>query len=757
MKKYLYTILAAALIQMPFQAAAKSVEKDNAKGEYFFAHHGYNKALAFYTDLLDKSPRQKNPLLCARIADCYRLTGQPDQAAAFYSRALNDAKPATGKHPAKAGINKNTANAQLPNDVTLHYGEVLMTLQCYEDAAMWLREYLATTPNDRRAANLVKGCEHAAALRSGMPEGVETFLSLNTDLSEYGPVINNQCLVYTSDTTPVTYKKKDKFTGEYFFKLYQVTATEEGHCSNDFQSVETKGLGKFHDANCAFTKDGQTMYFTRNNVENDIFGQSSVPDDRNKVHLQIMIASDYNKAANKFETVTPFPYNNKDYSTAHPAINPNGDMLIFTSDMPGGEGGTDLYMCRKDNDGKWAAPQNIGKTINTEGAELLPVFLDNNTITFTSNGHPGLGGEDVYYATWNNATQSWGNVVNAGVPVNSSYDDMSLTMYNDGQNGYFASNRPAEKGSENIFHYYRQKLVLKLNLVNSSVGNAIDGATVTLQGAKDIHSLITDAQGSATTPLYPLTSYKVTINKKGYKELKTVFSTSNIKRLHDVDTFYKTIQLEPEQDITFTAKILDEETRKPIDNPLMVISKEGSNHTDTINMATGTPFNHMLEPNAIYHINAVKDSYYSDEKVVSTMGLTGTIKLSDTMLMCRLGVGVICQIESIYYDFNKATIRTDALPSLDKLLKFMHFFPHMRIQLNSHTDCRGSDAYNMRLSNARAQAVVKYLISKGIKANRLQGKGFGESKPIYKCDNCETCDESYRQQNRRTEFQVLSM
>jgi len=330
-------------------------------------------------------------------------------------------------------------------------------------------------------------------------------------------------------------------------------------------------------------------------------------------------------------------------------------------------------------------------------------------------------------------------------------------MYDDQQNGYFASNRPADKGEDNIFHYYRQKLILNLKIADSTTGRDVADAVVAITGVKDKYDLTTDRQGNITTPVYPITVYKVTAHKKGYYDLKTTLSTSDIKRLREVDMLNKTLKMVPEMDITFTAKILDEETRKPIENPLIVVTKEGSDYRDTINMMTGQPFTHGLEADAIYHVNAIKDQYYSDEKVVSTKGMTGIIHLTDTMLMCKLGVGAICQIESIYYDFNKATIRTDAVPSLDKLIKLMHDFPHMQIQLNAHTDCRGSAPYNMRLSNARAESVVKYLVEKGVDPTRLTGKGFGSTKPIYKCNNCKTCDESFRQQNRRTEFQVLKM
>ncbi len=756
MKKYLYTILAVALAQMPLQATAKVTEM--TKGDYFFNHHGYNKALDHYQKLVDAAPRKKDPILAMRMADCYRLTNQPAMAVAYYSKALNDVKPGAKRPKNKLLASKNPANATLPNDIYLHYGQAEMSVECYEDAAMYLRQYLETTPGDRRAAHLIKGCEQAQALHSGMPEGVETFLPINTDLSDFSPTINNQHLVFSSDTTPYNFAaKKDKFTGDHFYTIYSVSCKKDGECGSDFKSLSAKGLGKFHDTNPVFTADGQTMYFTRTDIKENFLGESSVPDDNNKVHLQIMIASDYDDASKKYNKIASFPYNNKNYSLEHPALSADGNTLIFASDMPGGEGGFDLYYSKKDANGKWGEPVNLGKEINAEGDEVMPVFLDSKNITFTSNGQAGLGGMDVFYASWNDASQTWGDPVNAGVPVNSPYDDMSLTMYDDQQNGYFASNRPADKEEDNIFHYYRQKLILNLKIADSTTGRDVEGAVVSIMGVKDRYELTTDKQGNTTTPVYPITVYKVTVRKKGYYDLQAKLSTADIKRLREVDILNKTLKIAPEMDITFTAKILDEETRNPIENPLIVVTKEGSNYTDTINMLTGQPFTHGLEADAIYHINAIKDQYYSDEKVVSTKGMTGIIKLTDTMLMCRLGVGAICQIESIYYDFNKATIRTDAVPSLDKLIKLMHDFPHMQIQLNAHTDCRGSAPYNMRLSNARAESVVKYLIEKGVDPARLTPKGFGSTKPIYKCDNCKTCDESFRQQNRRTEFQVLKM
>ena len=149
----------------------------------------------------------------------------------------------------------------------------------------------------------------------------------------------------------------------------------------------------------------------------------------------------------------------------------------------------------------------------------------------------------------------------------------------------------------------------------------------------------------------------------------------------------------------------------------------------------------------------------SKEKFVSTKGMTGVIGntvINDTIYMKKLEVGEVYKIDNIYYDYNKATIRSDAKPSLDQLIRLLNEYPNMKIQINSHTDCRGSDAYNIKLSQNRASAVVKYLVERGIAIERLKAKGFGETSPVSNCD-CLKCTEEQYQENRRTEFQIIAL
>jgi outer membrane protein OmpA-like peptidoglycan-associated protein len=314
---------------------------------------------------------------------------------------------------------------------------------------------------------------------------------------------------------------------------------------------------------------------------------------------------------------------------------------------------------------------------------MFPVFLDNKTISFASDGQAGLGGLDVYYSMWMDDEHKWGTPINAGIPVNSSYDDMSLTMYEDGRNGFFASNRPAPKKGDNIYHYLKQRIYLDLKVIDAATEAPIEGAAVAIESIKNQQSFASDAGGGVIDNLFPQTRYDVKVSKVGYTAYSSAITTAEMNGRRD--TMQLVVKLNPEA-VSYKATILDEATKEPIDNALLVVTKEGSNQTDTFNLSRGEALNKMLDANSVYHINSVKDQYYSDEKIVSTRNLVGGISsLTDTILMCKLSVGAICQVENIYYDYNKAVIRADALPALNKLLKLLREYPTMAVQLNSHT------------------------------------------------------------------------
>lgn len=728
-------ILTALLATVSLQAFSKE-SKDELKANYLYNHLAYHEAIPYYEKIADQ---QNSAVTYAQLGDCYRLTKNPKQAAAEYAKAVKIAGCA--------------------NEVKLHYGEVLMTLEKYDEAEKWLKQYQTANPGEKRVANLITSCEQAPDMLKGMPDASVLFMPFNTNGSDFGPAIRQGMVVFTSDTVIDVHKKKDDWTGAPYYTMYSVTSDKDGHSTNDLKKIATARTinVKYHDGPCSFSADGNQMYFTRTNVKQQFLMTGGMPDHQGNVHLEIMVASGYNQADRSFKNITPFPYNDKNYSTAHPSVSPSGNILAFTSDMPGGIGGSDIYICKKDEKGNWGKPQNAGAMINTEGEELSPLLADDNTLYFASDGHVGLGGLDIYVAKWDNATGSYGMPENLGTPVNSPYDDMSIALYADNDGiGYFASNRPAAKDGDNIYYFKKQKVSLDIKVVDAGTNQPLSGSTIALDANGVKRSFTTNENGELMTRLLPQAQYSVSVARMGYAPQTMNVSTFDSK---NNDVIQKTVYLHPDFRINYTAVVLDEKTKQPIETPTVVFERSGGEGIDSTQLQTGETFSRELKPDASYHIYAVKRDYYSNEKVISTKGITpsaGGVNFEDTLYMKKLEVGEVYKIENIYYDFNKANIREDAKPSLERLIVLLNQYPQMHIQVNSHTDCRGSDAYNMKLSNARARAVIEYLKQRGISTSRLQSKGYGERKPVDKCE-CSKCTEMQYQNNRRTEFQIISM
>lgn len=531
---------------------------------------------------------------------------------------------------------------------------------------------------------------------------------------------------------------------------------DKGKSSSEVKNLGKKVNGKYHDGPCTFCHNGDTMFFTRTNLGVSAINNGPKSDPNKLVHLQIMVASKQNPETKEYEKIKPFIYNKTTYSTIHPTLSRNGKMLVFASDMPGGEGGIDLYMTTLDARGKWTKPVNLGKGINTEEDEVFPSFFDDTILYFSSNGWLGLGGLDIYRSEWNNEKSLFVNAQNMGIPVNSSYDDMSFIQKRNSSICYLASSRPASKANDNIYSYEAQSIFLALKIMDGVTNKPLQDCFIEFVSEPDNRTFASDQNGSMFSPLYLQTNYKVRITKAGYTSVEVPVTTMGIA---GNDTIRKTIGLESNFKISYTAVVIDEKTRQPISDPTVVWMEKQGKKTDTINLATGQPLHVELKPDNLYHVYAVKTNFYSKEKYISTKGINsgiGTTHIVDTLYMKKLEIGEVYKIDNIYYDYNKATVREDAKASLDQLINLLNQNPTMKIQLNSHTDCRGSDSYNLKLSQNRARSVVNYLVERGISSDRLKSKGFGETSPVSN-GACTTLTDDQHQENRRTEFQITAL
>ncbi|MEY3368826.1 MAG: hypothetical protein RI973_1981 [Bacteroidota bacterium] len=381
-----------------------------------------------------------------------------------------------------------------------------------------------------------------------------------------------------------------------------------------------------------------------------------------------------------------------------PALSADGKILYFSSNDDEGWGGYDIWYSERTAEG-WGTPKLMNRSINTTGNEKFPT-IDRDTLYFSSDFHPGMGGLDIF-KTWRLPDGGWAPVQNLKPPLNSGSDDFGYIPDPAGkksagvvQVGYFSSNRPEGSGGDDIYRFERRI-----------------------------------PPPEPVKPEPPATAYKLLLD---VYVLEKVFAEAD----------------NPD------SKLLG---RKPLTEAgLKVISgKEVKNFTVSENGYLQLE----LEENKDYQFIASKDGYLTGEGLFSTKGLgrdaanpVRTFELE--IVLDRIYLNREIVLEDIYYDFDKWDIREDARPTLDKLARDLELNPSLRIQLSSHTDCRGNDGYNLELSQRRAQSAVDYLISKGISAERLQARGFGESQPKAACI-CSRCTEGEHQVNRRTAFAIL--
>jgi outer membrane protein OmpA-like peptidoglycan-associated protein len=727
------------IIVLFFIAVTKSFSqsknnRDLMIADYMYTHLAFAEAIKHYEKVVEYND---DPAVMVKLGDCYRMIHDIEKSVSCYAIAIKQ--------------------ESCPISAYQNYADALMSLGRYKEAKELFLKYQETDPGNRSVTNKINSCDYADSLLKLPPTGILRFESFNTDGYEFGPSFRNTDLVFTTDSVYNTEKKKtDKWTGHSFYQIRFTETNNEGKSSSEVKNLGKKVNGKYHDGPCTFCHDGDTMFFTRTNYGVSMINNGPKSDPKKLVHLQIMIASKQNPETKEYERIRPFVLNKSNYSTIHPTLSANGKMLVFASDMPGGEGGIDLYMTTLDARGKWSKPVNLGKGINTEGDEVFPSFYNDSVIYFSSNGWLGLGGLDIYRASWSNEKDLFVNAQNMGVPVNSSYDDMSFVEHRNLSMAYLASNRPASKANDNIYSYEAQSVFLDLTIIDGVTKKPLQDCYIEFVSVPDNRTFTSNEKGNLFSPLYLQTNYKVKVHKAGYKPVE--IPVSSISAIGN-DTIRKTLDMQANFQISYSAIVLDEKTKQPIENPSVVWMEKEGLKTDTVKLATGEKLYVELKPNSVYHTYAVKTNYYSKEKYISTKGIEngiGTTHIVDTIYIKKLEVGEVYKIDNIYYDYNKATVRQDAKPSLDQLINLLNQYPTMKIQLNSHTDCRGSDSYNLKLSQNRARAVVNYLVERGVSMDRLKFRGFGETLPVNDCD-CLKCTEEQYQDNRRTEFQIIAL
>lgn len=654
-----------------------------------------------------------------KLGDCYRLTSDFKGAERAYGKACGlEGKAST----------------------LLNYAEALMVNQKYSEAKAALSKAKSLDPADPRADLMIAGIDEIPALNAAAAATQLKKVDFCTSAGEFCPFVYNGGLVFTSNRPSLRWiGSRHSWTGKDYYNLFYAKGTEGafGLVSAFAPEMSTK----FHNGPACLDAAGTTLFFTSNNVKDG----KRTEDEKGITRLKIFSAK---WADGSFSGETSLPFNSDKYSVQHPSVSPDGKTLYFASDMPGGSGGMDIWMSTWDGTA-WSAPVNLGPKVNTKAQEAFPYIAANGVLYFASNGWPGLGATDIFFSD-----MKGGNPMNMGAPVNSSAEDFGIALLPDLLSGYFSSNRDGLGDNDDIYYFKNTCVNATVTVKDEKSGEPLANTELKfLVDGVEKEVVYTDEKGQFTRCLIPTGSYEFRASKDLYLPGKSSVSGSSM--LANPDAGNLTINLK-RTIVNVTGRVFVADKKTGIADQKVVL--KNTNSGETFEAMTDAKGNFKFEDiarEALFEVSVERENCGSANEKLSTVGVRGDKTLAaELQLYCK---GAVIKVENIYYDYNNAEIRPDAAAELDKLVNLMTRYPAMTIELGSHTDARGNDGKNQKLSDDRAKNAVKYIVSKGINTKRIKAKGYGEKKILNKCANNVECTDAEHEQNRRTEITILTI
>lgn len=667
-KALILTILATSL-----QSISAQQELDRANT--YFERAFYSDAIPLYEQLL---PGNRSLGVLKNLADSYYRTFDMHSAARWY----------------RAIVSKHGQNIDASYYFRLN--QSLKAIGKYQEADKVLMDFYSKEKDLAALEKLrqdIRYLDNISAI--GNRFDIKN-LSINTATSEFGAALIDSNLIYTAAGKKDAHAKKiyrwnnQSYLDIYFHPIDKI----------DQNDSFSKGLSgqintKMHEGTFAITKDRKTLYFTRNNFIKGKKGKDS----KKISNLKIYRAE---WSGNEWGNVTELPFNSDGFSTEHPALNHDETKLYFSSDRPGGHGSFDLYSASILPDGFYGNPINLGGTINTDKKEQFPHLDVADNLYFASNGHPGFGLLDIFISKYESG--AFKKPDNLGLPVNSGYDDFSIAFHSQ-KEGFFSSNRPNGKGSDDIYSFVETAPLIIEECQQFIVGTLTDeitnrpiaNGTVQLLDKEGniLNKILTDEKAMFNVKIDCDLSYTIHGSQEGYQDnSRTVMGTKEHNKVLD-----GSLKLLPLDKI----EKQEEEEQRPI------VTKE-----DRI------------------------DDIINKESAI--------VKENDRVLI---------KTDQIHFDYNLWYMRRESRDRLEVVVKIMQQYPEIVLEIGTHTDIRGSKSYNEELSQKRADAVKEHLISRGIHENRLAAKGYGESRPIIKCRTEDECTEEDHEWNRRCEFVII--
>ena len=632
-------IISIFIITLLSSASLTAQSNETKRADKHFNKYEFVEAAIDYLKLVTDS--KADTYVYSQLAECYYNVFNTVEAEKWYAKALE-----TASDP----------------EMVYNYSQMLKANGKYEESNAQLDAFASMRPADHRATAFRENPNYLPKiLEKGKKFNVQN-LGINSEVSDFGGTIKNGKLYITSARNDRDSKKTYGWNEEPFLDIYTSNINDEGEFQTPF-IIENNINTKYHEGIVSFSPDGNTMYFSRESFYEKIYER----DPSTKYKKSVLNLYKSVNQEGQWSEAEALSLNGDNYSVKNPSVSSDGATLYFASDKIGGYGNFDIYSAPIDENGSVGEATNMGQKLNTEGQEMFPFISSNNTLYFSSNGHLGLGGLDVFFSKI--VDGKVGPVRNIGIPINGNADDFAFSINEENEEGFVSSNRlvNGENMSDDIYAIKKLQpicdVLMSVTVRDSKTGLILEGASISIQ---DIEGNIF---GTKTSNTEGVVEYIIEC---------------------DIDTKIVGSKIDYESGFT---------------------------------LVSGT----------------------SDEEVFAELLITPI----DEIILANKVI-----LNPIYFDFDKSNITAQAAFELDNLVQLMTKYKSIVISAESHTDSRGSNSYNLSLSERRALSTAQYVISKGIDASRITGTGKGETIPSNDCGG--SCNEEEHQLNRRSEFFILS-
>ncbi|WP_372641646.1 hypothetical protein [Ancylomarina sp.] len=579
MKRINCTILFIGILLISTSVKAQMSDRANK----YFESFAYQEAIELYEILWQKD--SLNESVAKRLAISYRMINNAEQSEQWYARVVN--------------------MPSVEIDDFLHYAKVLQSNKKYDKAQIWMNKYMKSDPE--AILNFIDPVYIQDLMNDSIRYKVQV-IKANSEASDFGVSFYKNQLVFSSARERrMLIKRNFKWNNQNYLRLYEAKVEPDGELSEILQFSD-KLATNYHDGPVCFNEEGDEMFLTRNHVSN------SKRVKRNQEGIVSIKLYFCKKEGHKWSEPELLPFNMEGYSTGHPSLSSDAKSLYFISDRPGGFGGTDLYVCHRDENG-WGKAENLGSQVNTSENEMFPFITGTQNLYFASKGHPGLGGLDLFSIDLN---QKDTKPVNLGYPINTSKDDFGLILKNG--KGYFASNRLKGESFDDIYKFSIESKLIRGQVFQTNTNEVLGNSLVTLndENGHPIETVTTKENGKFKFFVRGGQDYQIRSVKEGFIDGEALIAASYLKDKTEYSTL---VYQATDNALVLEGLVVVKEGQSPIEGLTISVYDEQTKERFELTSDWEGKFSCKLKRETLYKLKYLKAGFMSKYDLINTYKL----------------------------------------------------------------------------------------------------------------------------------------